>query len=612
MKYSKRYIAFTFILALIFVSNFYIYAKDSSTLGAFRGAQIDNTIWSPLVAADVNGTTIRLKIENKEYTSEDEHVYMDENRNIMVPVSMLRDALNSSAHVYNKNELLVEKHSLTADFKLADDNGFVQYKGQFYASLDKLSKLLDMTCSFDTATNTLTMTDKSEGVSTVPTKYDLRERQRVSLIRDQGSYGTCWAFAATSALESALMPEEQLLFSVDHMSMSNSFNVNQYDGGEYTMGMAYLAAWQGPVYDAATSALESALMPEEQLLFSVDHMSMSNSFNVNQYDGGEYTMGMAYLAAWQGPVYDADDPYGDGVTRDDLAAVKHVQQMLIIDGKDYQGIKEAVFKYGGVQTSLYSTIASSKTKTPYYNKQTNSYCYMGQDKPNHDVVIIGWDDNYPKENFNVDLEGDGAFICQNSWGSSFGDNGVFYVSYYDTNVGTHNVVYTDIESADNYDNIYQSDLCGWVGKMGYDKEDMYGANIFTAQSAESLRASGFYATAADTSYKLYVVKNFENEYSFKNKTLVAEGSLKNAGYYTVDFDEPVDLESGERYAIVLYINTPGSTHPMAIEYNSGEAYMSTVNLDDGEGYISYDGVAYINVKEKQDCNLCIKAFSDNR
>lgn len=557
MKYSKRYIAFTFILALIFVSNFYIYAKDSSTLGAFRGAQIDNTIWSPLVAADVNGTTIRLMIENKEYTSEDEHVYMDENRNIMVPVSMLRDALNSSAHVYNQNELLVEKHSLTADFKLADDNGFVQYKGQFYASLDKLSKLLDMTCSFDTATNTLTMTDKSEGVSTVPTKYDLRERQRVSLIRDQGSYGTCWAFAATSALESALMPEEQLLFSVDHMSMSNSFNVNQYDGGEYTMGMAYLAAWQGPVYDA-------------------------------------------------------DDPYGDGVTRDDLAAVKHVQQMLIIDGKDYQGIKEAVFKYGGVQTSLYSTIASSKTKTPYYNKQTNSYCYMGQNKPNHDVVIIGWDDNYPKENFNVDLEGDGAFICQNSWGSSFGDNGVFYVSYYDTNVGTHNVVYTDIESADNYDNIYQSDLCGWVGKMGYDKEDMYGANIFTAQSAESLRACGFYATAVDTSYKLYVVKNFENEYSFKNKTLVAEGSLKNAGYYTVDFDEPVDLESGERYAIVLYINTPGSTHPMAIEYNSGEAYMSTVNLDDGEGYISYDGVAYINVKEKQDCNLCIKAFSDNR
>lgn len=557
MKYSKRYIAFTLILAIIFVSNFYIYAKDDSALGAFRGAQIEETVWSPLVAADVNGSTITLKIDSKEYTSENVNIYMDESRNIMVPVDMLRDALNSSAHVYDQNELLVEKHSLTADFKLADDNGFVMYDGKFYVSLDKLSELLDISCKFDTSTNTLTMADNSEGVSTVPTKYDLREKKRVSQIRDQGTYGTCWAFAATSALESSLMPEENLLFSVDHMSMSNSFNVNQYDGGDYTMGMAYLAAWQGPVYDS-------------------------------------------------------DDPYGDGVTRDDLTAVKHVQEIRIIDGKDYQGIKEAVFKYGGVQTSLYSTITSSKAKTQYYNRDTNSYCYMGSEKPNHDVVIIGWDDNYSKDNFNVDLEGDGAFICQNSWGTQFGDNGVFYVSYYDTNIGTHNVVYTGIQNTDNYDHIYQSDLCGWVGKMGYDKEDMYGANVFTAESDETIKAASFYATASDTSYELYIVRDFHNEYSFSDRTHVASGTLENAGYYTVEFDEPVNVDAGEKYAVVLYINTPGSTHPMAIEYNSGEKYLQTVDLEDGEGYISYDGVAFINVKEKRDCNLCIKAFSDNR
>ena len=49
---------FTLILALIFVSNFYIYAKDNSTLGAFRGAKIQSGVWSPLVADDVNGGTI--------------------------------------------------------------------------------------------------------------------------------------------------------------------------------------------------------------------------------------------------------------------------------------------------------------------------------------------------------------------------------------------------------------------------------------------------------------------------------------------------------------------------------------------------------------------------
>lgn len=557
MKYSKRYVVFTLILIIIFVSDFYIFAKDNTTLGEFRGAEIESTVWSPLVAKDVNKNTMHMMIDNKEYTSDTLKFYMDDDRNIMVPVDMLREALNCSARIYQENELWVEKHSLMADYMLGTDNDFILYDGKFYVSMNSLSEMLDCTCTFDTNTNTLTVVDNSEGISDVPPSYDLRTRLRVSEVRNQGNYGTCWAFAAISALESSLMPEENLLFSVDHMSMSNSFNVNQYDGGEYTMGMAYLAAWQGPVYEK-------------------------------------------------------DDPYGDGATDESLSPVKHVQEIRIIDGKDYQGIKEAVFKYGGVQTSLYSNISSSKGNSKYFNKDTNAYCYMGSEKPNHDVVIIGWDDNYPKENFNVDLEGDGAFICQNSWGNEFGDDGFFYVSYYDTNIGTHNEVYTGVENTDNYDNIYQSDLCGWVGKMGYDKEDMYGANVFTATSDQNIKAASFYATASDTSYELYIVNDFKDEYSFAGRKKVAEGTLENAGYYTIKFDEKVPVTEGERYAVVLHINTPESTHPMAIEYDSGESYLKDVDLDDGEGYISYDGAAFINVKEKQDCNLCIKAFSDNK
>lgn len=557
MKYSKRYVVFTLILIIIFVSDFYIFAKDNTTLGEFRGAEIESTVWSPLVAKDVNKNTIHMMIDNKEYTSDTLKFYMDDDRNIMVPVDMLREALNCSARIYQENELWVEKHSLMADYMLGTDNDFILYDGKFYVSMNSLSEMLDCTCTFDTNTNTLTVVDNSEGISDVPPSYDLRTRLRVSEVRNQGNYGTCWAFAAISALESSLMPEENLLFSVDHMSMSNSFNVNQYDGGEYTMGMAYLAAWQGPVYEK-------------------------------------------------------DDPYGDGATDESLSPVKHVQEIRIIDGKDYQGIKEAVFKYGGVQTSLYSNISSSKGNSKYFNKDTNAYCYMGSEKPNHDVVIIGWDDNYPKENFNVDLEGDGAFICQNSWGNEFGDDGFFYVSYYDTNIGTHNEVYTGVENTDNYDNIYQSDLCGWVGKMGYDKEDMYGANVFTATSDQNIKAASFYATASDTSYELYIVNDFKDEYSFAGRKKVAEGTLENAGYYTIKFDEEVPVTEGERYAVVLHINTPESTHPMAIEYDSGESYLKDVDLDDGEGYISYDGAAFINVKEKQDCNLCIKAFSDDK
>ena len=80
-------------------------------------------------------------------------------------------------------------------------------------------------------------------------------------------------------------------------------------------------------------------------------------------------------------------------------------------------IKWAVFKNGGVSTSLYVEVNSSNlSKSDYYNEKTDSYYYNGSKAPNHDVVIIGWDDNYSKSNFAEKVPGDGAYICQNRRG----------------------------------------------------------------------------------------------------------------------------------------------------------------------------------------------------
>ena len=568
MRYSKRYIVFYIFLAIAFFVKFNTIGKNYEEVDEFRGANLEKKVWNPLIAESVNDNRLSVVIDNKEYSNMDNGFFMDDNLNIMAPVSLLRDALNCSAHIYNDNTLLVEKHTSEISFKMEEDfarvNGtkekiespLVQKDGEYYVSLSDLSKYLEYSYSWNIEENTASTADQAETTSVIPASYDLRSKERVSVIKDQGTYGTCWAFAGLSAMESVLLPEES-----------------------------------------------------EQ--FSVDHMTLNNHFNLTQDDGGEYTMGMAYLAAWEGPVYEKDDPYGDGVTDDTLKPVKHVQEIQVIDGKDYEKIKEAVFKYGGVQSSLYSALKSSQSKSAFYNSDTNAYCYIGTEKPNHDVVIIGWDDNYSKDNFSVDLEGDGAFICQNSWGTSFGDQGIFYVSYYDTNIGTHNVVYTGIEDIDNYDHIYQSDICGWVGQLGYNKESIYGANVFTAQGKENLTAASFYATGKDSEYELYVVNNFEDENSFKNMKKVAEGSLKNAGYYTIDFSEEIPVEAGERYAVCLRIKTPDAVHPLAIEY-AADKTTASVDLTDGEGYISASGSKWVDVTTIQKCNLCIKAFSNNR
>ena len=312
------------------------------------------------------------------------------------------------------------------------------------------------------------------------------------------------------------------------------------------------------------------------------------------------------------PVFEKDDPYGDNKTNPDLTAVKHVQEMQIIDGKDYEKIKEAVFKYGGVQTSIYNSLKSSQSKSPYYDRRTSSYCYIGTEKPNHDVVIIGWDDSYSKDNFSVDLEGDGAFICQNSWGSEFGDGGIFFIflTMIRILVPTMSCI-QELRTVITTITFIRGDLCGWVGQLGYNKESIYGANVYTAESNQNLTVAGFYATGKDSEYQLYVVKNFEDESSLSNMTPVASGKLSNAGYYTIPFDKQIALDAGERYAVVLFISTPDAVHPLAIEYEADDATADVV-LDDGEGYVSANGFEWENVKNVENCNICIKAFSNDR
>ncbi len=220
---------------------------------------------------------------------------------------------------------------------------------------------------------------------TLPTSYDLRTLGRVTSVKDQNPYGTCWSFAACGSLESCLLPGESRDFSEDNMVLASGFN------------------YPGSPYDA----------------------------------GGQIFMSTAYLVRWGGPVYEGDDAYGDAYTPAGLTPREHVQEVdwlpVRSSALDNDDLKAAVRDHGAVDVSM--GWYGSSSGSSYYNATTKSYYYNGDSSTNHEVLVVGWDDDYAAANFATTPAGNGAFIVKNSWGTGWGSNGYFYVSYYDSRFG---------------------------------------------------------------------------------------------------------------------------------------------------------------------------------
>ncbi len=497
--------------------------------------------------SDLKENGIDVLVEGKSIRQFNYDVCIDEDAKLLVQDSFLEDIMGCSVLVYSDGRTEVDRAEAEISFAASELKDLIPISD----SLDKLN----YTVSYNMVKGTVNFTN-TDGGKNLPVKYDMREKDRVTPVRDQETYGTCWAFASLGALETVTMPGEENIYSVDHMSMNNGFTLDLSEGGEHTMSMAYLASWNGPVLEES-------------------------------------------------------DVYGDGETDSKLSAVKHLKEAIIINEKDDDRIKNAVFKYGGVETSIHMEMTYGAYKSEYYNSDTSSYYYTGDGAPNHDLVIVGWDDNFSKDNFSTPPSKDGAYICKNSWGTGFGDEGYFYVSYEDKNICQKSIVYTKLEDTDNYDNIYQADLLGWVGQMGFSDEKAYFANVYTAEDDETLKAVSFYATGANTKFSVFIVEQYEDEKSLNGgRKEIGQGETRYAGYYTVDLNKEINLEKGQKYAIIMSVETPGSERPIAIECDGGER---TQNLDltDGEGYISLYGEVWYSAEES-DANVCLKAFTDDR
>ncbi len=555
MRFSKRFFVFTILIVIALIWKFNNWNDRYAAVEAFRGAALNEDVLYPLMSKNLNDAEqLKININGETYSNSQQYAILDDGLNPVGSLEFVRTIMGSSAFMSGEKSATVQITNDLYEFvvgeKVITKNGEESEitvapsmrKGQIYLGLEDLCNIFGYEYSYDKVKYTVDIQYHTK--PKLPATYDLRNLNRVSHIRNQGSKSTCWACASVEALESALLPAYPHTFSVDAMINENSSG-DESEGGEYTKALAYLLSWQGPVEE--DDAVESK------------------------------------------PV--------------------HLQSAQFFDSENLDELKRAVYKYGGVSTSIYASVSTSNLNGSIsYNSITNSYCYNGSAKPNHDVVIIGWDDNYPAKNFSANVEGNGAFICQNSWGDGFGDDGVFYISYYDSNIGYQAVAYVSVDTNNTYSYIYQSDLSGWVGQVGFGKAWAYAANTFMAKADQQVEATGFYALGKDTTYHVYFVPKYENTSSLSEKVLVAKGKVEQPGYYTIKFNAPQAVTKDQEFAVVLYLNTPDTIRPIAVEYESDE---KKVDLSDGKGFISNNGLNWEHVEEVKGANLCIKAYANN-
>jgi hypothetical protein len=240
--------------------------------------------------------------------------------------------------------------------------------------------------------------------------------------------------------------------------------------------------------------------------------------------------------------------------------------------------------------------------------------------PNHAVLLVGWDDAYPKEKFKTPPQNDGAWKVQNSWGTGRGEEGYYWISYEDKTIfGNEYALPAAFEMVPAIpdEKIYFHDPLGMNRIQEIGDESATVANAFIAKRDEKIVTVSF-ATAEDNlDYEVRIYRNIPAGEAPGAGVLsgsVARRTVENGGgYVTVDLNAPVAVGKGERFAVaVKFINTQGelATTLVPIEDKSVPGYGKAVHQEE-ESYFLEDGTWYdVNLnKNMQMGSFCVKALT---
>ena len=180
--------------------------------------------------------------------------------------------------------------------------------------------------------------------------------------------------------------------------------------------------------------------------------------NVSLASGGNEEIVTAMNNMLKAPVYQTSVPYlteessneCPQYTQEDIHS--YILATSTLPEDDHTAIKKSIMGYGSVYASIYM-------QETYLNITTFEYKYTGDKEPNHAVSIIGWDDNKS------------AWLVKNTWGSIWGNEGTFWISYDDKHISKKCSSFNSFVSTDEINNVYSYSTTGMTGTFGFETKN---------------------------------------------------------------------------------------------------------------------------------------------
>ncbi len=422
----------------------------------------------------------------------------------------------------------------------------------------------------------------------LPASYDARTKGVVTPVRDQSYTSLCWMYSAIATAESSLLSKGEA--SKDDLDLS----------------------------EAAAAYLRFHTVADPLNLIMNDKTFLPDGYYWMDFGGSGLT-GTFILSRFSGPITEADAPLPktydeakDFSLADSLAYGKNyalLKNSYIIDASATDVIKTYVMESGAVLTAMNMNYYDSAKKayTDYYNEANASY-YMPlgtTTETNHLVTIVGWDDNYSASNFKIAPEGNGAYLIKNSWGADWGNDGYFWLSYYDDWTQQSGKFVFDSDMKNAYTRNYQHDggttFYSYWGGLNSDPSYIQAANVFTAQKNESLKAVSFYTYDYSVDYEVSILTNVAAGDSLSgNMVLTQSGSEALAGYHTIDLDRSISIPSGTKFAVSVKLkNGATDTNALMLSDLCGDSRGCSLEIKPQESYWMNDNHQWEDVYNKK-------------